>query len=180
VRSIPNLVTLRPADGNETAQAWKIALQRQGPTALALTRQNLPQITPVDNGTAQGAYVLAEPKWVEPEVALIATGSEVELAMDAKTALADDGIAARVVSMPSWELFDAQSEEYRQSVLPPDMPRVAIETGSSLAWARYLGNQGVMIGLDHFGASAPYETIYEKFGFSVGNIVKITRELLGK
>ena len=180
LRSLPNLVTLRPADGNETAQAWKIALQRQGPTALALTRQNLPQITPVDNGTAQGAYVLAEPKWVEPEVALIATGSEVELAMGAKTALADDGIAARVVSMPSWELFDAQSEEYRQSVLPPDMPRVAIETGSSLAWARYLGNAGAMIGLDHFGASAPYETVYEKFGFSVENIVKITRELLGK
>ena len=180
LRVIPNLVTLRPADGNETAQAWKVALERQnGPTALVLTRQNLPQLAPVDNETSKGAYVLSEPKWVEPEIVLIATGSEVSLAMEAKAALADDGIAARVVSMPSWELFDAQSEEYRQSVLLPDVPRVAIETGSTLAWPRYLNSKSAVIGLDHFGASAPYETVYEKFGFSVENIVKVAHELLG-
>lgn len=180
LRVIPNLVTLRPADGNETAQAWKIALERAtGPTALVLTRQNLPQLSPCDNETSKGAYVLSEPKWVEPQVVLIGTGSEVSLAMEAKAALADEGIAARVVSMPSWELFDAQSEAYRQSVLPPDLPRVAIETGSTLAWPRYLNARSAVIGLDHFGASAPYETVYEKFGFSVENIVKVARELLG-
>ncbi len=179
LRVIPNLVTLRPADGNETSQAWKIALERtDGPTALVLTRQGLPQITPVNNAAERGAYVLSDGKWVSPEIVLIATGSEVALAMDAKSKLAEEGIAARVVSMPSWELFDAQPQEYRDEVLPPNVPRLAIETGSTLAWARYLGNNGDVIGLDRYGASAPYETIFEQFGFTVENVVEKARNLI--
>ncbi|MBM3145054.1 MAG: transketolase [Chloroflexi bacterium] len=178
LRLIPNLVTIRPADGNETSQAWKTALERKdGPTALVLTRQNVPQIAPADNHLARGAYVLSEPEWIAPEIVLIATGSEVEIALAAKAKLADEGIAARVVSMPSWELFDAQAEEYRASVLPPDLPRLAIETGVSLGWSHYVGPDGAVIGLDRFGASAPYQTIYEKFGFTAENVVEKAREL---
>ena len=181
LRIIPNLVTIRPADGNETSQAWKAALERKdGPTALVLTRQSLPQITPLDNALIQGAYVLSEPKWVAPEIVLIATGSEVEIALNAKAKLADDGIGARVISMPSWELFDAQPDEYRLSVLPPDVPRLAIETGVSLGWSHYVGSDGAVIGLDRFGASAPYQTIYEEFGFTAENVVKKAKEILAK
>lgn len=179
LRVIPNLVVIRPADGNETSQAWKAALERKdGPTALILTRQGLAQNSPVDNKLAQGAYVLSEPKWVEAEVVLMATGSEVEIAMEAKAKLADEGIGARVVSMPSWELFDAQSEEYRQAVLPPDLPRVAMETG--IRWDRYLREGDAMIGLDHWGASAPYKRIYEEFGFTADNMAAKAKEVLNK
>ncbi|MBL7161358.1 MAG: transketolase [Anaerolineales bacterium] len=181
LRIIPNLLTLRPADGNETSQAWKAALERvDGPTALVLTRQGLPQVTPSDNDLIKGAYVLSEPKWVAPEIVLIATGSEVEIVLDAKAKLADEGIDARVVSMPSWELFDAQTDEYRLSVLPPDTPRLAIETGVSLGWSHYVGPDGAVIGLDRFGASAPYQTIYEEFGFTAENVVEKAKEILGK
>ncbi|MBT7324305.1 MAG: transketolase, partial [Anaerolineae bacterium] len=176
LRVMPNLVTLRPCDGNETAQAWKIALERQGPTALVLTRQGLPQITPVDNDTAKGAYVLADVS--SPDVILLATGSEVPLILEAKKALAKEGIAARVVSMPSWELFDAQSEEYRQSVLLSGVPRLAVETGATFAWSRYVGDNGDVIGIDHFGASAPAEILFEKFGFSVENVVEKAKNLI--
>ena len=179
LRTLPNLVTLRPADGNETAKAWQIALERTaGPTALVLTRQKLPQITPADNPADQGAYVLSDPAWMSPEVVLIATGSEVHLALEAKSLLADQGVAARVVSMPSWELFDAQPEEYRQSVLPPELPRLAVETGSTLAWARYVGEGGAVIGIDRFGASAPYQTIYREYGFTAENIAAQALKLL--
>jgi transketolase len=183
LRIIPNLVTIRPADGNETSQAWKVALERvDGPTALILTRQGLPQISPAfaENQLDKGAYVLSEPKWIEAEVVLMATGSEVEIALEAKAKLADDGIGARVVSMPSWELFAAQSEEYRQSVLPPDLPRLAIETGVSLTWDRYLRPGDVMLGLDHWGASAPFQRIYKEFGFTAENVAEMTKDLLGK
>ncbi len=176
LRAIPNLVTLRPCDGNETSQAWKVALERQGPTALVLTRQGLPQITPFANNTAKGAYVLSDAD--TPEIVLIATGSEVPLAMDAKAALAGEGISVRVVSMPSWELFDAQSAEYRESVLLNDVPRLAIETGSTLAWSRYVGQNGAVIGMDHFGASAPANILFEKFGFTVEKVVAKAKELL--
>ncbi len=176
LRLIPNLVTLRPCDGNETSQAWKIALVRQGPTALVLTRQGLPQITPVDNDTAKGAYVLADTD--SPDVILLATGSEVPLIMDAKEALAKEGVAARVVSMPSWELFDAQSKEYQESVLLSGVPRLAVETGATLAWSRYVGDNGSVIGLDHFGASAPAEILFEKFGFTVENVVEKAKKLI--
>ncbi len=181
LRVIPNLVTIRPADGNETSQAWKVALERtQGPTALVLTRQGLPQIAPVDNDLAKGAYVLSDPKWIAPEIVLIATGSEVEIALNAKAQLADEGIGARVVSMPSWELFDAQPDQYRASVLPEDVPRLAIETGVSLPWSHYVGADGEVIGLDRFGASAPYQKIYQEFGFTAENVVEKAKEVLGK
>ena len=182
LRVIPNLVTLRPADGNETSMAWKVALERkQGPTALVLTRQGIPQITPSPgkNQLAKGAYVLSDPKWVAPEIVLIGTGSEVEIALEAKAKLADDGIGARVVSMPSWELFDAQPQEYRESVLPSGLPRLAIETGVSLGWSHYTGDGGAIIGLDRYGASAPYQTIYRELGFTAENMVEKAKGLLG-
>ena len=181
LRVIPNLVTIRPCDGNETSQAWKIALERQGPTALVLTRQGLPQISPVKNGTAQGAYILADAASPDtPDIILIGTGSEVPLVLEAKEALAQTGISARVVSMPSWELFDAQPEEYRQSILLPNVPRLAVEAGSTLAWSRYIGENGHVIGLDHFGASAPAEILFEKFGFTVENVVEKAKAVLRK
>ncbi len=178
LRLIPNLVTLRPADGNETAQAWRVALERrEGPTALILTRQGLPQITPVDNDTERGAYVLANPNEI-PDIVLIATGSEVSLALEASQQLAAKGIAAQVVSMPSWELFDAQPASYRESVLPPKVPRLAIEASAPLGWSHYTGNHGAALGLNRFGASAPYKTIFEHLGFTVENVVNRAEELL--
>lgn len=181
LRCIPNLVVLRPADGNETSEAWRVALRRKdGPTALILSRQALPQITPVDNDTARGAYVLAEAAGGTPKAVLIASGSEVSLAMQARERLAGEGIAARVVSMPSWELFDAQSAQYRESVLPAGVPCLAIETGITLAWSRYVCPHGSAIGLDRFGASAPAKTLFEQFGFTVENVVKQVHELVAR
>ncbi len=180
LRTIPNLVVIRPADGNETAQAWRVALERRdGPTVLALTRQSLPQITPSDNDLARGAYVLAEAGGGAPDVVLIASGSEVSLALAAREQLAQDGIAARVVSMPSWELFDAQPAGYRATVLLRGVPRLAVEAGSTLAWARYIGDGGSVVGLDRFGASAPYKVLFEQFGFTVENVVERARTLVG-
>jgi len=180
LRAIPNLVTIRPADGNETSQAWKVALERSGPTVLILTRQGLPQMSPVDNDLAKGAYILADAPDGDPDIILIATGSEVALAMDAKKAMDEKGVAARVVSMPSWELFDAQDDAYRASVLPAGKPKLAIEAGSTLAWGRYVGLDGAVIGLDHFGASAPGSLVFEKFGFTVENVTARALELLEK
>jgi len=178
LRAIPNLVVIRPADGNETVQAWKLALERRdGPTALILSRQIIPFTTPVKNDLARGAYVLADdPK---PRLVLIATGSEVAVAMDARKKLAEQGIAARVVSMPSWELFDTQSAEYRNSVLLPGIPRLAIEAGVTLAWGRYVGESGKVIGLDRYGASGPFKVLFQELGFSVENVVKHARSLVG-
>ncbi|MEN8173979.1 MAG: transketolase C-terminal domain-containing protein, partial [Chloroflexota bacterium] len=178
LRTIPNLVTLRPADGNETSQAWKFALERSdGPTAMALSRQALPQVTPIDNGLYQGAYTLKDAVNGSPEVVLIASGSEVALALDAQAALSKEGLAARVISMPSWELFDAQPKAYKNAILPPDIPRLAIESGISLAWPRYAD---ASICIDHYGASAPAETLFDKFGFTVENVVDQAKSLLNK
>jgi transketolase len=179
LRATPNLVVIRPADGNETAQAWKVALERKGPTTLVLTRQGVPQITPRDNGLARGAYILADPASGNPDIVLIATGSEVALALEAVDALLAEGITARVVSMPSWELFDAQDAAYRASVLPADKPKLAIEAGATLGWARYVGLAGDVIGIDRFGASAPGKVLFEQFGFTVENVVARARALLG-
>ncbi len=178
LRAVPNLVVIRPADGNETAQAWKVALQRRGPTALVLSRQGVPQITPKDNALARGAYILADPLSGDPDVVLIATGSEVSLALDAVGPLLARGITARVVSMPSWELFDAQEEAYRRAVLPPDKPKLAIEAGATLGWARYVGPQGAVLGLDRFGASAPGRVLFEQFGFTVEHVVQMVVAML--
>jgi transketolase len=184
LRAIPNLVIIRPADANETSAAWKVAIERKtGPTALLLSRQNLPVITPLENGLAKGAYVLKETGSGDPEIVFIATGSEVSLALDAQEELAGENIACRVVSMPSWELFEAQPAEYQQSVLPPNIPRLAIEAGVTLAWNRHLypnGNikRSNVIGIDRFGASAPYNVLFEQFGFSTENVVRTAKSLI--
>jgi transketolase len=179
LRTIPNLVVIRPADGNETVQAWRVALERRtGPTALVLTRQAVPQITPTGNSLARGAYILAEATSGKPQVIFVASGSEVSLAMAAREQLNKDGMASRVVSMPSWELFDSQPISYRATVLPTGLPRVVIEAGTTLAWARYTGNRSRIIGLDRFGASAPYKALFKQFGFTVENVVQQARALI--
>jgi len=172
LRMIPGLVTIRPADGNETSAAWKAAIERKdGPTALVLTRQTLPQITPFDCGLEKGAYTLSDVSG-KPDVILIGTGSEVAITLEAKSRLQEMGIRARVVSMPSWELFEMQTDSYKQSILTPGVPKVSIEAGVSAGWCKYVGDDGVAIGIDHFGASAPYKNLYEKFGFTVERVVK--------
>jgi transketolase len=182
LRVVPNLVVIRPADANETAAAWKTALERkEGPTALILTRQGLPVVSPTPSEVERGAYVLA-PSGAEggiPDIVLVATGSEVHLALAARERLAEEGILAWVVSMPSWELFDAQPEAYQTAVLPPGVPCMAIEAGVTTAWARYVGARGRAIGLDRFGASAPYKVLFEELGFTVENVVKQARALAG-
>lgn len=167
LRIIPGLVTIRPADAWETAVAWKIALQRRhGPTALILTRQKLPELDRgITQGAAKGAYILADVP--NPQAILIGSGSEVHIALAAQKLLADKGIAARVVSMPSWELFAAMPQSYKDTVLPPVITtRVAIEAASPMGWERFTGDNGVIIGLDHFGASAPFERLYQEFGLT--------------
>jgi transketolase len=176
------LWVIRPADANETAIAWKLALERKdGPTALMLTRQNVPVLTAAGNAAAKGAYILAEADDKKPQMVLIASGSEVSLAMEARLQLARKGIQTRVVSMPCWELFDAQSKAYQKKVLPPEIPHLTIEAGVTLAWSRYLGcTHGASIGLDHFGASAPYQTLFEQYGFTVENVVRKVKKLLSE
>jgi transketolase len=174
LRAIPNLVVIRPCDGNETAAAWRVALERRdGPTALALTRQKLPVLADTNaEGVARGAYVLADAPGT-PDVLLIATGSEVHLALEARELLAEQGVAARVVSMPSWELFNAQPASYREAVLSPQVTaRLAIEAGVTMGWARYVGPAGEVLGLDRFGASAPYKVLLGKFGFTAEAVVE--------
>jgi len=184
LRAIPNMTVFRPADANETAVAWRIAIQWAGPVALALSRQKLPILDPneypVAEGTARGGYVLSEAAADTPQLILIATGSEVSLALEAQDELAKQSIAARVVSMPCWELFDQQPAEYQRQVLLPQVPKLAIEAGVSQGWWRYVGSTGDVIGLDRFGASAPGDVVMEKLGFSVDNVVKRARELVSK
>ena len=177
LRAVPNLLVIRPADANEVAQAWRIAItQTSRPTALALTRQNVPTL----EGTQQdmlskGAYVLKD-FGENPQLILIASGSEVSLIVEAAEQLAVEGIVARVVSFPSWELFEAQEEDYRASVLPKHISaRLAVEAGATLGWERYAS---AVVGIDHYGASAPYKVIFERFGFTVENVVARAKELL--
>ena len=184
LRAIPNLTVIRPADANETAEAWKAAVaRRQGPTALVFSRQNLPVIdrsrfAPAA-GLSRGAYILADCAPDPPQAILIATGSEVHLALEAYERARQDGRRLRVVSMPSWELFDGQPEGYRNQVLPPEVPlRLSIEAGSTLGWHKYVGTRGETLGIDRFGASAPGKVLLEKFGFTVENILRKIEELL--
>jgi transketolase len=185
LRLVPNLTVIRPADANETAEAWRTALQIDGPTALVLTRQNLPTLdrslmAPADN-LAFGAYVLQKTMENPPEVLLLSSGSEVSIALEAAKQLEGKGICSRIVSMPSWELFEKQPQEYRDSVLPPEIKkRVAIEAGCTQGWHRYVGDEGAIIGLDHFGASAPYQILYEKFGITVDQVIEKALGLLEK
>lgn len=176
LRATPHLTLIRPADANEVAQAWKVALSnRSQPVALALTRQNVPTLEGTENGALhKGAYVLKD--FGTPEIILMASGSEVSLIMDAAKQLEAEGHGVRVVSFPSWDLFEAQDEAYRESVLPQNITaRLAVEAGATLGWARYAKS---VLGIDHYGASAPYKVIFERFGFTVENVVARAKELL--
>jgi transketolase len=183
LRAIPNLWTMRPADANETAACYRFALERtDGPAALCLSRQNLPILDyeGVAAGVGRGAYVLSDCDGA-PNVILIATGSEVEIALNAQKLLANEKISTRVVSAPCLELFDAQSEEYRASVLPPSCrARVAIEAGATLGWWKYIGLDGKVIGLDRFGASAPAKTLYEKFGITADAVSEAAKRTIAR
>jgi transketolase len=183
LRAIPKMTVIRPADANETVAAWKIAMQIQGPVTLAFTRQKLPVYSPdgVMEGVGRGAYIKLEAEGGKPDVILLSTGSEVSLIMDAHKELAALGIRARVVSMPSWELFEQQEAGYRSNVLPPDIKaRVAIEAAIPMGWHQWVGDSGVIIGLDRYGASAPYTTIYNELGITTEAVVKAARNLVGK
>jgi len=181
LRSFPRLTVLRPADAKETVGAWGwIVGHREGPVALLLTRQKVATLFETDAGeVSRGAYVAVDV--TAPQLILIASGSEVEIAVKAQKLLASDGIAVRVVSMPSWELFEAQSEEYRRRVLPPEVrARVAVEAGVPLGWERYVGTEGEVIGLDRFGASAPYQLLAEKFGFTPESVAARAKACLAR
>ena len=186
LRAIPGLVDMRPADANEVVEAWRVIMQfRHRPTALVLSRQNLPTLDRKKyasaRGVARGAYVLADAKDGQPEVILIGTGSEVQLCVQAYEQLTSEGVKARVVSMPSWELFEGQSAEYRDSVLPPAVTaRVGVEQASTFGWDRYVGTGGCIIGMETFGASAPLKALQEKFGFTPDRVVAAAREQLEK
>jgi transketolase len=186
LRAVPNLIVLRPGDANEAAEAWRVIMQlKHQPAALILTRQALPTLDRTKyasaDGVAKGAYVLADASDGRPEVLLLATGSEVSLCVTAYEHLKTDGVKARVVSMPSWELFEQQSQEYRDSVIPPSVTaRVSVEQASTFGWARYTGLDGERIGMKTFGASAPLKELQKKFGFTVDNVVTAAKEQLKK
>lgn len=183
LRSMPNVTVLRPADANETAEAWKFAIKsNKGPTVLALTRQSLPTLDRTVFGPAEllhrGAYILKDADGT-PDALILASGSEVKLALEAAETLAQDGVAARVVSMPSWELFDDQTQEYKNSVLPENVKaRVSIEAGATQGWHKYLGMNGKAIGLDHFGASAPINDLFTNFGITADSVVQAVKSLV--
>jgi len=186
LRAMPNLVVIRPADAAETVVAWRIALaRRRGPTALVLTRQKVPvldrAIYAAAEGAARGAYVLADAPGSPPELILIATGSEVALVVAAQAALVKEGVRARVVSMPSWELFEAEPLEYRRAVLPPGVRcRLAVEAGASFGWERWVGSEGATLTLDRFGASAPGDVTMRELGFTVEGVLARAHALLGR
>jgi transketolase len=186
LRAIPNLTVIRPGDANETAEAWRQALlNAAGPTALVLTRQNVPTLdrkkfNPA-GGLAQGGYVVNRTEGEQPRVILIGTGSELSLALEAAARLEEKGLVVRVVSLPSWELFERQPQSYRDAVLPPSVTaRVVVEAGSPQGWERYAGDKGRIICLNHFGASAPYKVLYEKFGITMERVVEAALEVLDR
>jgi transketolase len=186
LRAIPGLVVLRPGDANEVVEAYRYVLQlRHQPAVIALSRQPLPTFDrnkyASAAGLARGAYVMADAPAGPPEIILIASGSEVSLIVKAHEELASQGIRSRVVSMPSWDIFEHQPQSYRESVLPPEVkPRIAVEQGSVLGWERYVGADGCVIGMKTFGASAPLKELQRKFGFEPERVVAIAKELLGR
>jgi transketolase len=186
LRAIPNLTVIRPADANETAEAWRMSIEhKDGPVAIILTRQNVPVIdrskfNPAI-GLRRGAYILAHSAPDKPEIILIATGSEIHLALEAYEKFRAEGIRARIVNMPSWELFEQQPEDYRHEILSPDITaRISIEAGSTHGWHKYVGLEGETIGIDRFGASAPGKVLLQKFGFTPENLLNRVRTLLAK
>jgi transketolase len=184
LRAIPGMVVIRPADANEVVEAWKVAISRRdGPTTLAFTRQAVPtldrQVYSPANGLQRGAYVLADLGGKKPELILMASGSEVSLIIEAGARLESEGVKVRLVSFPCWELFSAQDRDYQNSVLPPEIgARISVEAGVGQGWERWVGDKGSIISLERFGASAPYKTLYEKFGFTVDRIADRARILL--
>jgi transketolase len=186
LRAIPNLTVIRPADATETAVAWKVAVEHEtGPVALVLTRQNLGYIDRGEgsgngaaSGVTKGAYVLSDAP--SPKVVLLSSGSEVALTLKAKAKLAEAGVAARVVSVPSMELFGKQPDAYKSSVLPAGVPRIAIEAGHPMSWYQLIAGNGEVLGLTRFGASAPYERIYEELGLTVDRIVSTASRLVNR
>jgi transketolase len=185
LRAIPGVTVIRPADANETAEAWKIALQTtDGPTALALTRQALPVYDRGKFGSAQGlqkgAYVMADLGGGAPEIILMASGSEMDLAVQAAGQLVEEGRSVRLVSFPSWELFAAQPASYQHEVFPPNLrARVAVEAGVSMGWHRWVGDEGAVLAIDRFGASAPYKDVYRHLGMTVDAVVDAAHQVLG-
>ncbi len=182
LRAVPHLTDFRPADANETAAVWRLALERKKPSFMALTRQDLPVIDPATHdayaSVSKGAYILEDA--ANPDVILIGTGSEVWNCVDAAKLLAAEGIAARVVSFPSWAIFEEQSAEYKASVLPAGVPKVSVEAGATLGWWKYVGQDGAVIGLDRFGASAPGKKVFAELGFTPENVAAHARKLLKK
>jgi transketolase len=181
LRAMPGLTLVRPADANETAQAWRLAVEADGPVGLALTRQDVPVLAETaagaESGVARGGYVLAEAPGGVPQLVLIGTGSEVQLCLGAARVLADAGVHARVVSLPCWEWFEEQDDAYRAGVLPPGVPALSVEAGSTFGWSRYAD---ASVGLDQFGASAPGAVAMEKFGFTVDNVARRAQALLAE
>jgi transketolase len=177
LRSIPGLTVIRPADANETAQAWRVAIeQAEGPVCLLLTRQDVPVLDPglVQDGVARGGYVLRDSA-ASPDVVLVATGSEVSVALTAQDQLSGDGVGVRVVSMPSWELFDGQDDRYRESVLPRAVPAVSIEAGVAQGWSRYVD---AIVSIERFGASAPGAEVMAHLGITPAGVSAVARRLL--
>jgi len=181
LRSIPGMVTLRPCDANEVAEAWRVVMRlKEQPACLILSRQALPTLDrekyAAASGVGRGAYVLADSPGGPPEVILMATGSEVSFIVDAQEALAKEGIRSRTVSMPSWDLFEQQPREYRDSVLPPDIEaRVGVEQAAAMGWDRYVGLKGTIIAMHSFGASAPLSALLTKFGFTPEKVLDAAR-----
>jgi transketolase len=184
LRAIPGLTVLRPADANETAEAWSLAIERNTPTVLVFTRQGLPILDrsgAINGKTERGAYILSDVEGGMPDVILLGTGSEVNLCVQAKKRLMEFNIRARVVSVPSWEIFREQSVEYQQSVIPTSVRRrVTVEAASTLGWERFAGLDGIMIGIDRFGASAPATELMKHFGFTAENIAAAALRLMGR
>jgi len=186
LRAMPGMTLLRPGDANEVTEAYRVALSlKHRPALMVLSRQPLPtldraKLAPA-SGVAKGAYVLADAQGGAPEVILIATGSEVSLAVAAHDILVGQGIRSRVVSMPSWDIFEMQTQDYRDSVLPPAVTaRVAIEQASAFGWERYVGSRGEVIGMHTFGASAPLKALMQEFGFDPDHVVAVAKEVLGR
>jgi transketolase len=181
LRALPNMTDFRPADANETAAAWRLALERKSPSFFALSRQDLPILDSekldIYEGVGHGAYIV-EQGGESPDLLIVATGAEVWLALKSADALKAAGITARVVSMPSWKIFEEQSAEYKASIFHDHLPKLSIEAGATLGWWKYVGRHGDVVGLDRFGASSPGAIAMEKLGFNVDNVVAKARNLV--